>query len=122
MLRTTAYERIRSLTQQPWLEFRRTSSDIRCIANDPVTAPRRLQDEVFAGARQRWRLSSGRAATPVRKQVMRKTLKAEKPESTGTVAIAKTRRCLMCSKSFHSSWAGERICRKCKATATWRSG
>ena len=34
----------------------------------------------------------------------------------------KTRRCLMCSRDFDSAWAGERICRKCKSTAAWRTG
>jgi hypothetical protein len=35
---------------------------------------------------------------------------------------AKERRCMMCRRWFSSSWAGERICRRCKATATWRGG
>ncbi len=35
---------------------------------------------------------------------------------------AKTRSCLVCRESFPSEWAGERICRKCKSTAAWRSG
>jgi hypothetical protein len=34
----------------------------------------------------------------------------------------KTRACLICKKPFESQWAGERICRSCKSTATWRSG
>jgi len=34
----------------------------------------------------------------------------------------KTRRCLVCRDAFESAWAGERICRKCKSTAAWRSG
>jgi hypothetical protein len=33
-----------------------------------------------------------------------------------------TRACLVCKKPFESQWAGERICRSCKSTATWRSG
>ena len=35
--------------------------------------------------------------------------------------IAKQRRCLMCGDTFRSEHAGERICRKCKSTAAWRS-
>lgn len=35
---------------------------------------------------------------------------------------AKTRQCLMCNQSFQSEWAGERVCRKCKSTETWRRG
>lgn len=34
----------------------------------------------------------------------------------------KFRRCLMCRDSFESSWAGERICKRCKSTAAWREG
>lgn len=34
----------------------------------------------------------------------------------------KTRLCLMCRKQFDSEWAGERVCRKCKSTETWRRG
>lgn len=34
----------------------------------------------------------------------------------------KTRKCLMCGSQFPSAWAGERICRKCKSSSTWRSG
>lgn len=37
-------------------------------------------------------------------------------------SIAKTRKCLMCGSSFPSAWAGERICRKCKSSSTWRQG
>ena len=33
----------------------------------------------------------------------------------------KMRKCLLCRESFPSSWAGERVCRKCKSTSTWRS-
>jgi hypothetical protein len=35
---------------------------------------------------------------------------------------AKKRPCLVCREQFESAWAGERICRKCKSTAAWRSG
>lgn len=30
------------------------------------------------------------------------------------------RRCLCCRAKFASAWAGERICKRCKATADWR--
>ena len=36
--------------------------------------------------------------------------------------VAKTRACLKCQESFESSWAGERICRRCKSNDSWRSG
>jgi hypothetical protein len=35
---------------------------------------------------------------------------------------AKTRKCLVCQTPFPSAWAGERVCRRCKATSAWRSG
>ncbi len=34
----------------------------------------------------------------------------------------KGRLCLMCRKLFDSEWVGERVCRKCKSTETWRRG
>ncbi len=33
----------------------------------------------------------------------------------------KVRKCLICRDPFPSSWAGERVCRKCKSTSSWRS-
>lgn len=38
------------------------------------------------------------------------------------VATVKNRVCLMCSNTFESAWAGERICKKCKSQASWRKG
>lgn len=34
----------------------------------------------------------------------------------------KIRKCLICRSPFPSAWVGERICRRCKDTAAWRSG
>lgn len=34
----------------------------------------------------------------------------------------KTRECLRCHSEFHSHWAGERICPRCKGTTAWRAG
>ncbi len=34
----------------------------------------------------------------------------------------KTKPCLVCKAPFLSEWAGERVCRRCKSTAAWRSG
>jgi hypothetical protein len=36
--------------------------------------------------------------------------------------IPKTRQCLRCQATFCSEWAGERICARCKSSATWRNG
>lgn len=35
---------------------------------------------------------------------------------------AKLRNCLSCQNSFLSSWAGERVCPKCKGSSAWRAG
>jgi len=42
----------------------------------------------------------------------------KKPESDRTYE-PKPRKCLMCRKEFHSSWPGERVCKRCKETAAW---
>ena len=34
----------------------------------------------------------------------------------------RARVCLRCGTSFHSEWSGERICRECKNTTSWRNG
>lgn len=39
-----------------------------------------------------------------------------------TLETMKVRLCLMCREAFESSWSGDRVCRKCKNTSTWRSG
>jgi len=36
--------------------------------------------------------------------------------------VAKTRSCLRCQEKFDSSGFGERICRRCKSTSSWRDG
>ena len=36
--------------------------------------------------------------------------------------VPKLRQCLRCQATFHSKWAGERICSRCKSTAAWRMG
>jgi hypothetical protein len=37
------------------------------------------------------------------------------------ISDPKTRKCLLCRDPFPSAWAGERVCKKCKSTSTWRS-
>jgi uncharacterized paraquat-inducible protein A len=34
----------------------------------------------------------------------------------------KQRTCLRCEERFSSSWAGERICPRCKSSNSWRTG
>jgi hypothetical protein len=36
--------------------------------------------------------------------------------------VPRARRCLRCGSSFESEWSGERICRRCKSTTSWRNG
>jgi len=56
---------------------------------------------------------------------------SRRPEETATDDTAtleatghqeKVRRCLCCSEDFHSAWAGERVCKKCRSSARWRQG
>jgi hypothetical protein len=35
--------------------------------------------------------------------------------------VAKKRDCLKCRQTFESSWAGERVCRRCKSNDSWRN-
>jgi len=44
------------------------------------------------------------------------------PRQTKHATEQKIRNCLICRAPFPSAWAGERICRRCKATSGWRSG
>lgn len=36
--------------------------------------------------------------------------------------IPKVRACLCCGVDFESSGFGERVCRRCKSSSTWRDG
>ncbi|MBT6442234.1 MAG: hypothetical protein HOK61_07395 [Alphaproteobacteria bacterium] len=38
------------------------------------------------------------------------------------VPAAKERQCLKCREEFPSEWAGERICKRCKSSGSWRNG
>lgn len=51
-----------------------------------------------------------------------KTPETKTPDPETPEHEVKVRRCLMCERSFESGWVGERICRKCKSTSTWKSG
>lgn len=46
----------------------------------------------------------------------------ETPTGRPAGDVPKLRQCLRCSAEFESEWSGERICRRCKSSATWRSG
>jgi hypothetical protein len=41
---------------------------------------------------------------------------------TAEPIVVKERRCLSCSTTFASEWAGERVCKRCKQSSSWRSG
>ena len=44
-----------------------------------------------------------------------------KPESD-IPHLPERRTCLMCGGKFISEWAGNRVCKKCRATAVWSQG
>ncbi|MBT4353658.1 MAG: hypothetical protein HOD13_03760 [Rhodospirillaceae bacterium] len=46
----------------------------------------------------------------------------EVPTDEPRADVAKVRQCLRCETTFHSQWAGERICSRCKSSNTWRNG
>ena len=46
----------------------------------------------------------------------------DEPESQPHKGEAQVRLCLRCQTAFHSEWAGERVCLRCKGSSTWRSG
>jgi hypothetical protein len=50
-----------------------------------------------------------------------KTMRVES-QNPETEQSAEERRCLMCGQAFQSTWAGERICPRCKSTEAWRRG
>jgi hypothetical protein len=45
----------------------------------------------------------------------------EETGELGARALRLVRRCLGCLSLFDSEWAGERICRRCKHSARWRT-
>lgn len=53
---------------------------------------------------------------------MQKRQKQDEEQQPKPVTQPKTRRCLSCGENFPSEWAGERVCKKCKATTNWRAG
>ena len=42
--------------------------------------------------------------------------------SSAVADVPKVRPCLRCGVAFESSGFGERICRRCKTSTTWRNG
>lgn len=46
----------------------------------------------------------------------------EEPDTPQHRGKPQLRHCLRCSVVFHSEWAGERICARCKGTTAWRRG
>ncbi|MSO80623.1 MAG: hypothetical protein EXQ97_03065 [Alphaproteobacteria bacterium] len=47
---------------------------------------------------------------------------SDDPVTPTAVHVAKPRQCLRCGTPFSSSWAGERICGRCKGSSGWRQG
>lgn len=47
----------------------------------------------------------------------------EKKISPAEVGVVEQKRnCLTCGRPFASEWVGERVCKRCKGSATWRQG
>jgi hypothetical protein len=44
------------------------------------------------------------------------------PIDQPTRGAPKLRQCLKCRATFHSEWAGERVCSHCKSLNAWRNG
>lgn len=44
------------------------------------------------------------------------------PQDDDSADPPKDRQCLRCNEKFESSWSGERICKRCKQSMTWRTG
>jgi len=53
---------------------------------------------------------------------MKTIFKDAERDEAGTALEEKLRRCLMCGQMFPSAGPGNRICKKCKSTQTWRQG
>ena len=49
-------------------------------------------------------------------------LLTEEPSCQPHRGEPQVRDCLRCHVAFHSEWAGERICGRCKSSAAWRGG
>ena len=64
----------------------------------------------------------GSMGNPIRKPVMPEELEEDDEiEITVPQAAPAQRKCLMCTKPFESEGAHNRICRRCKASQTYRS-
>ena len=50
---------------------------------------------------------------------MSKAVHHKKPKNE-RLPPSKIRDCLKCQQSFTSTWSGERVCAKCKASSVWR--
>ena len=79
-------------------------------------------------AAERIALAKGRAqavgAIRMEPYVVAKKTRSNRTLSKPTMqeGEAKKRNCLMCREEFDSEWAGDRICRGCKQTETYKSG
>lgn len=49
-------------------------------------------------------------------------LKTARSDKSAVADVPKVRPCLRCGVDFESSGFGERICRRCKTSTTWRNG
>jgi hypothetical protein len=47
----------------------------------------------------------------------------DRPNYRGSVMpdAAVKRRCLMCKDMFERAWSGERVCKRCRGSGTWKN-
>ena len=69
--------------------------------------------------------TSARSCPP--EQVHKRIVSANDAPKSGLIPdrsrdVPKTRNCLRCRTEFQSQWSGERICKHCKTSSTWKSG
>jgi hypothetical protein len=46
----------------------------------------------------------------------------DEQEWPDTEEVSQERICLRCSEKFPSTWAGERVCARCKSSSAWKQG
>lgn len=73
-----------------------------------------------------WKLAPGR--TVLYMFMMSTSIKnlkddaASLPDQIAAHDKPRKRKCLTCREPFESEWSGNRVCKRCKASAAWRQG
>lgn len=120
-----------TLGTETTISCRKPRASIGCNPDDrKVTVPapaqpgRRGRTDYFCGSVILWPcpMCGRRAPRPAAEAEMIDRSKELAEEARRISDTERIRSCLICRKDFSSAWAGERICRNCKSTSTWRSG